>query len=296
MISLKQLNYALAVEKNLHFKKAAEACNISQSALSTALSELEKQLDLQIFERDNKKVLVTPIGKEVLERALKIKLAVDDLEQLAHANKTPLSFPMTVGIIPTIAPFLLPKLFPTLLQEYPQANISLVEEQSSPLVEMVRNGELDTAIIALPYPCDGLLTLEFWQEDFYWITLKGTKHSTQKQISASSIIQSQLMLLNEGHCLKEHVLDVCKLSNPSNNKKLGATSLSTLIQMVQANLGTTIIPAMAKDQLLKENEDIAAIHLNEKGPHRRLAFILRPNYTRLSSVEILASLCKQSLL
>ncbi len=295
MISFKQLTYALAVEKHLHFKKAAEACNVSQSALSTALSELEKRLDLQIFERDNKKVLVTPIGKEVLQRAQKIRLAVDDLEQLAHANKTPLSFPMTVGIIPTIAPFLLPKLFPSLINEYPQANISLVEEQSRPLVEMVRNGELDTAIIALPYPCDGLLTLEFWQEDFYWITLKGTKHSSQKQISANSISQSQLMLLNEGHCLKEHVLDVCKLSSPSNNKKLGATSLSTLIQMVQANLGTTIIPAMAKEQLIKENEELAAIHLNEKSPHRRLAFILRPNYTRLSSIEILAKLCEKVL-
>ena len=189
MISLKQLNYALAVEKNLHFKKAAEACNISQSALSTALSELEKQLDLQIFERDNKKVLVTPIGKEVLQRARKIKLQVDDLEQLAHANKTPLSFPMTIGIIPTIAPFLLPKLFPRLLQEYPQANVSLVEEQSSPLVEMVRSGELDTAIIALPYPCDGLLTLEFWQEDFYWITLKGTKHSTQNRLAPTRLVK-----------------------------------------------------------------------------------------------------------
>ena len=104
------------------------------------------------------------------------------------------------------------------------------------------------------------------------------------------------MLLNEGHCLKEHVLDVCKLSSPSNNKKLGATSLSTLIQLVQANLGTTIIPAMAKDQLIKDNEDLAAIHLKEKSPHRRLAFILRPNYTRLASIEILAELCKKALL
>ncbi|MEP1741638.1 MAG: LysR substrate-binding domain-containing protein [Kangiellaceae bacterium] len=294
MISFKQLSYALAVEKHLHFKKAAEACNISQSALSTALSELERQLELQIFERDNKKVLVTPIGREVLKRASKIKLEVEDLEQLAYSNKTPLSFPMTVGIIPTIAPYLLPKMFPLLLDEYPHSNISLLEEQSAPLVEMVRQGEIDTAVIALPYPCEGLLTLEFWHEDFYWITLKGNKHSHQKQVNASTIGKSQLMLLNEGHCLKEHVLDVCKLSSPIKSK-LGATSLSTLIQMVQANLGTTIIPEMAKEQLINENDHLAAIHLNEKSPHRRLAFVLRPNYTRLSSIEILAKLCKDAL-
>jgi LysR family transcriptional regulator, hydrogen peroxide-inducible genes activator len=294
LISFKQLNYALAVEKTLHFKKAAEACHISQSALSTALSELEKQLNLQIFERDNKKVLVTPIGKDVLKRARKIMLEVDDLEQLAYSNKTPLSYPMTIGIIPTIAPYLLPKMFPVLLEQHPQANISLIEEQSAPLIEMVRSGEIDSAIVALPYPCDGLLSLEFWQEDFYWITLKNNKYANRKQISANTISDSQLMLLNEGHCLKEQVLDVCKLPAPSRNK-LGATSLSTLIQMVQANLGSTIIPAMARQQLLRENEELAAVHLNEKGPHRRLAFVLRPNYTRLSSIEILAQLCKKVL-
>jgi LysR family hydrogen peroxide-inducible transcriptional activator len=295
MISIKQLKYALAVEKTLHFKKASELCHISQSALSTALTELEKQLELQIFERDNKKVLVTPIGQEVLNRARNILLQVEDLEHLADSQKTPLSFPITIGVIPTIAPYLLPRILPVLNEQYPQVQINVAEEQSHILVDMVRCGEIDTAIIALPFPCEGLLTLEFWKEDFYWITLKGNELSKQKEVTSNEIAESKLMLLKEGHCLKGHILDVCKLSDQSANHGFGATSLNTLIQMVQGNIGTTLIPAMAKEQLIEGNDKISAIHLNEPSPHRRLAFIFRPNYTRTSSIETLVKVCKKSL-
>ncbi len=295
MVSIKQLNYALAVEKTLHFKKAAELCHVSQSALSTALSELEKRLGLLIFERDNKKVLVTPVGKEVLKRARNIVLEVEDLQYLADSQKEPLSFPVTVGVIPTIAPYLLPQIFPVLNKEFPQAQINVVEEQSAVLTDMVRSGQIDTAILALPYPCDGLLTLEFWQEDFFWISLKGTKQSQQKEITSNEIVGSKLMLLKEGHCLKDHILEVCKFADKGMNHEFSATSLNTLVQMVQGNLGTTLIPAMAIEQLVGGSNKLAAIHLNESSPHRRIAFILRPNYTRLSSIETLADICRRSL-
>jgi LysR family hydrogen peroxide-inducible transcriptional activator len=295
MISIKQLHYALAVEKTLHFKKAAELCHISQSALSTALTELEKQLGLQIFERDNKKVLVTPVGKEVLQRAKSIMLQVEDLEHLADSQRQPLSFPITVGLIPTIAPYLLPKLLPLLKQQYPAARVTVVEEQSNVLVDMVRRGEIDTAILALPFPCDGLLTKEFWQEDFYWVTLKGNEHSQQQEVTSYEVTQSNLMLLKEGHCLKEHVLDVCQLTEQAANHGFGATSLNTLIQMVLGNLGTTLIPQMAKEQLIKGSQELSAIHLNEPSPHRRIAFVFRPNYTRFSSIEALAEISREAL-
>lgn len=296
MISIKQLNYALAVQKTLHFKKAAELCHVSQSALSTALSELEKQLGIQIFERDNKKVLVTPVGRDVLSRAENIVLQVNDLQRLADSQKTPLSFPITIGMIPTIAPYLLPKVFPVLKQKYPQAKINVVEEQSDALVDMVRAGEIDTAVIALPYPCEGLLNLEFWQEDFYWVALKADEHAQQKEISSLEVNQSKLMLLKDGHCLKDHILDVCKLSGQKNSHDFGAASLNTLVQMIQCELGTTLIPAMAKEQLINENSELSAVHLDEPGPHRRIAFILRPNYNSLSSIEALAGICKQALI
>lgn len=295
MISTKQLYYALAVEKNLHFKKAAEQCNISQSALSTALNELENQLGLQIFERDNRKVLVTPVGKEVLRRARSIYQQVEELERMADSHKAPLSFPISIGIIPTIAPYLLPKILPALNQQYPSAELTIVEQQSHVLVDMVRTGEIDTAILALPFPCDGLLTMEFWQEDFYWVALRGEEYTRQKEITSEELTHSKLMLLAEGHCLKDHILDACKLTAQVASHGFGATSLNTLIQMVLGKLGTTLIPEMALEQLISQNKKLTAVHLNEPSPHRRIAYIIRPNYTRISSIETLICLSKSVL-
>lgn len=295
MISVKQLHYALAVEKTLHFKKAAEACHVSQSALSTALHELEKQLGVQIFERDNKKVLVTPIGQEVLNRARDIMLQVEDLEQLANSQKEPLSFPMTLGIIPTISPFLLPKILPLIASQYPKLKLNVVEDQSQVLVEKVRNGEIDTAILALPYPCEGLLSFEFWQEDFYWVTHKESDHAKQLEITSDELADEHLMLLKEGHCLKDHILDACKMTESNRNNSFSATSLNTLIQMVSGKLGTTLIPEMAIEQLTQNNPYLSTVHLKEASPHRRIAFIIRPNYSRTTSIEALMKLCKASL-
>ncbi len=295
MISIKQLTYALAVEKTLHFKKAAELSNISQSALSTALNELEKQLGLQIFERDNKKVLITPVGKVVLEHARGILLQVDELQHLADSQRAPLSFPITVGVIPTICPYLLPRVMPILNQRFPDTRLNVVEDQSHELVDMVKRGEIDTAILALPYPCEGLLSIEFWQEDFYWVALKGDKNTGRKEIASDELDQCDLMLLKEGHCLKDHVLEACKLSEQATKQGIGATSLNTLIEMVLGKLGTTLIPEMALDSLTSRHRELAAVHLNEPGPHRRIAYVMRPNYTRTSSIEALIAICKEAL-
>ena len=295
MITLKQLQYALAVEKTLHFKKASELCNISQSAMSTALSELEKQLGAQIFERDNKRVLITAVGQEILTRARTIMLEVTSLEELVDSQKKPLSYPITVGVIPTIAPFLLPKLLPELQQKYPAAELSIVEEQSADLVERVKQGEIDTAILALPYDLDGLLALEFWQEDFYLITPESSELSHLSEVSSQQMNTGKLMLLKEGHCLKDHIIDACHFRPEQTEHGFGATSLNTLIHMVQGNMGTTLIPAMALDSLVKGNKSLKALHLSEPGPHRRIAFILRPNYTRYSSIEALSKLCVATL-
>lgn len=295
MISIKQLTYALAVEKTLHFKKAAELCNISQSALSTALTALEKQLGLPIFERDNKKVLITPIGAEVLEKARSIVLQVEELQHLADCREGPLSFPITVGVIPTICPYLLPRVLPILNERYPRARLNIVEDQSQELIDRVCRGEIDTAILALPYPCDGLLTLEFWQEDFYWVALKGAENTQRDEIASKDLNHCDLMLLKEGHCLKEHVLQACTLPEQAVNTALGATSLNTLIQMVLGKLGTTLVPEMALDQLISQHDELAAVHLNEPGPHRRIAFVVRPTYSRMSTIEALIEVCRESL-
>lgn len=299
MISIKQLNYALAVEKTLHFKKAADLCNVSQSALSTAISELEKHLDIQIFERNNKKVLVTAEGALLLNKAKNIKIEIDELYQLSTANKSPLSTPMKMGLIPTIGPYLLPKVLPEVRKQYPEFKLTIAEEQSQTLIDLVRNGDLDVAVLALPFPIDGLMAFEFWQEDFYWVSHKDECPSQMKEITSDELELEKLMLLKEGHCLKDHALAACSLpANPNNmqgNASFNSTSLHTLIQMVAGKLGTTLVPQMALDQLIYNESELKAVHLNEPGPHRRLAFVVRPNFVKTKDIEILKKLFKQEL-
>ena len=295
MISLRQITYVLAVAKTLHFKRAAELCSVSQSALSTAISEMEKQLGFQVFERDNKKVLITPIGAQCLEKAHNIKIQMDDLYQLGQALKSPLSYPMSLGIIPTIGPYLLPKVLPSVRHQYPDFQLRIIEDQSHELVNKVRNGELDTAVLALPFDIEGLLAFEFWQEDFYWITHRDDKLALQKEITSAELKHSRLMLLKDGHCLKEHALAACKLPSNETDTTLAATSLNTLIQMVAGRMGTTLVPAMALDQLLSGNSELRAAHLNEPGPHRKVAFITRPNYPGVRNIELLIQMFRQEL-
>ena len=290
MISIKQINYALAVEQTLHFKRAAEMCAVSQSALSTAISELEKHLGLVLFERNNKKVLITPEGLVFMNKAKSIKLQIEDLYQLAQIGKSKLSTPMTLGVIPTIGPYLLPKVLPQVRAEYPDFQLRLVEEQSHNLVDMVRSGDIDTAVIALPYPTDGLLSFEFWQEDFYWVSHKDQCPKQMTEITSHQLELEKLMLLKDGHCLKDHALQACRLTQQTGGNEFASTSLHTLVQMVAGKLGSTLIPHMALDQILHDASELRAIHLNEPGPHRRLAFIVRPNYVNIANIEELKRL------
>lgn len=295
MISTKQIHYALAVEQTRHFKKAADSCAISQSALSTAIAELENQLGFQIFERDNKKVLITTLGQQFLDKAREIKRRIDELQQLSLAQKAPLSYPLSLGVIPTIGPYLLPKVLPEVRRQYPDLQLNITEEQSHVLVEMVRNGELDTAIIALPYPVEGLHVFEFWAEDFYMVTHKSAEHAAQTEITSRDLQKSRLLLLKEGHCLTEHALAVCKMKSSGPDPSLSGTSLYTLIQMVAGKMGSTLVPQMALDQLLGESSELKALHLNEPGPHRRLAFIARLNYAGVANIEALKKIFQQQL-
>lgn len=295
MISLKQLHYALAIEKTLHFKKAAEACNVSQSALSTAINELEKQLDVTIFERNNKQVLITNDGQLILNKAKKVKLELDELLQISQLNKAHFSAPMSIGVIPTIGPYLLPKVLPEVRAKYPDFKLKIVEEQSHTLVDMVRNGDIDAAILALPYPIDGLMSFDFWQEDFYWVCHKDECPSKVKEITSEELEIEKLMLLKDGHCLKEHALAACSLHNKKQDSDFDSASLHTLIQMVAGKLGTTLVPQMALDQLTYNESELRAIHLNEPGPHRTIALVIRPNYVRTRELILLKDIFSAQL-
>ena len=295
MISLRQLHYALAVEKTRHFKRAAELCSVSQSALSNAIIELEKQLDAQIFERNRKQILVTPLGRQILAKTHDIKAQIDELTQLANTKKHPLSHAMTIGVIPTIGPYLLPKVLPSVHARYPNCALRVVEEPSKRLIQKVRDGEIDTAILALPHHTQGLHVFEFGQEDLYLIAHRSAACTRHDTIRSESLSDMRVMLLNGDHCLKDHATDAAKLRANDIDRTLSASNLHTLASLVAARIGTTLVPAMALEQLLASWPELRAIRLDEPGPHRRIAFVTRLNYANVDSINLLRELFRDSL-
>jgi len=294
MLTLKQIDYALAVAKNLHFKKAADECFISPSTLSNAISELEAHLQVKIFERNNKKVIVTNLGQKILDKAKQIKLDVHHIHELAKHDSQALNYNLSIGIIPTISPYFLPLILPKIEKKFSNINLRIEEDQSDSLTHKVREGDLDMAIIALPYDLNGLVSLKFWEEDFYLISNNKNKYHEKAEIKANQLDQAQLMLLDEGHCLKDHILDACNFL-PSAKYSIKASTLNTLIQLVKGNMGTTLVPKMAINELINNKSELSISHLNEPGPHREIALVVRKNYAGMDSAMSLVKFFKNSL-
>ena len=294
MLTFKQIDYALAVGKNLHFKKAADECYVSPSTLSNAITELETQLGVKIFERNNKKVIVTSLGHEILSKAKKIKLEVKNIHELAQHNVDGLSSSLSIGIIPTISPYFLPLVLPKLQKEFSNLQLKIEEGQSQILTNRVKEGDLDMAILALPYGVQDLMSFKFWEEDFFWVSHSQNKNAGKSEIRASELEHSELMLLEDGHCLKDHILDACNIDS-SSQYSLKASSLNTLIQLVKGKMGTTLVPKMALKELVGNKKDLSISHLDEPGPHREIALIIRPNYAGMESVKILIDFFGNSL-
>lgn len=294
MLTFKQIDYALAVGKNLHFKKAADECYVSPSTLSNAITELETQLGVKIFERNNKKVIVTSLGHEILSKAKKIKLEVKNIHELAQHNVDGLSSSLSIGIIPTISPYFLPLVLPKIQKEFSNLQLKIEEGQSQILTNRVKEGDLDMAILALPYDVQDLMSFKFWEEDFFWVSHSQNKNAGKSEIRASELEHSELMLLEDGHCLKDHILDACNI-NSSSQYSLKASSLNTLIQLVKGKMGTTLVPEMALKELVGNKKDLSISHLDEPGPHREIALIIRPNYAGMESVKILIDFFGNSL-
>ena len=238
MITLRQINYALAVSQTLHFKKAAEQCYVSASTLSNAITEMERQLGIKVFERNNKKVFITKLGKTFLEKAQNVKINVDDINQLQKIDSAPLSSSLNVGIIPTVGPYLLPIILPELKIQYPKLKLNVIEAQSEVLIDKIHRGEIEMGILALPFELKGLKSINFGLK-IYWVSFKKDKRSLKKQIKAKDLELNELILLEEGNCLKDHILKACKINN-SNAPSIKATSMSTLIELVKGGMGTPL--------------------------------------------------------
>ena len=295
MISIKQIGYALKVAANLHFKKAADECFVSPSTLSNAITEMEKQLGFQVFERDNRKVIVTSLGLDFIKKAQLIKLQLEDIRKISELQSEPLSHRLSIGIIPTISPFFIPMVLPKLAIEYPKLKLEIEEAQTEVLINRVKNGDLDMAILALPYDLKGMIAFKFWEEDFFWVSKTNDKRSKAGKIKAEEIKTSELILLEDGNCLKDHVLSACKISDNSQHS-FKASTLTTVIQLVKGGMGTTVIPKMAINQLLNSDPELTSSHLDEKGPHREIAIVIRPNYAGTQDVEVLVRLFSTQLM
>ena len=294
MITLKQINYALAVADTLHFKRAADKCFVSPSTLSNAITEMEIQLGIQIFERDNKKVILTELGSLVIDKAKVIKTEVDGINKISQLNAEPLSNKISLGIIPTIGPFLLPILLPKLKSDYPNLNLNIIEAQTDVLLNKISSGEIELAIMALPFNTNGFNVHKFWTEDFYWISRKNDPRSKKTSIKAKEIDLDELIMLEEGNCLKDHILDACKIKNTS-KITFNASTLSTAIELVKGDIGTTFVPEMAVNHLLVANPELKETKMDEKGEHREIAKISRNNYAGDRDIKSLIDLFAEQL-
>ena len=193
-------------------------------------------------------MLVTPLGQQVLQRARSIELQMEDMKRLVDAQRGPLSTLLSLGVIPTIGPYLLPRVLPALEDQYPQLQLDILEDQTAEVLDQLRRGALDAAIIALPYDCEGLLTFPFWQEDLLWIVHSDDENAGVENATVDDLARTHLMLLKDGHCLTEHALAACKLETVATHS-FSATSPSTLIQLVAGKIGSTLVPEIAVEQL-----------------------------------------------
>ena len=294
MISHQQIKYVLSAAKYRNFKKAADACYVSPSTLSNGIVQLEKILNIQVFERDNKKVLITKKGEQILEKLRAIKLQYDDLEKISNTLSGQGTNEISVGIIPTIGPYLLPIVLPQLSKNYPDISLNIIEGKSDEIIDKVREGEIDMAIIALPYDIKGLLSFKFWSENFFWVTHKENLNENSGKITQNEIKKANLMLLEEGHCLKEHALAACNIKQET-KYEVKASNLSTLVELVAGKMGSTLVPHIALNPLIKSRKKLIALALDEPGPHREIAIIMRPAYPNIKNVEILKEEFAKSL-
>ncbi len=245
--SLKQLEYLTALAETLHFGRAADLCNVTPSTLSAGIRDLETVLGVPLAERTKRTVLMTPLGIRIAKNAGKLLCDAEQIMDLARSNDQPLSGDFRLGVIPTIGPFLLPRAVPQLHEKYPDLRLFLREEKTDQLLARLRSGEIDAALIALPFDIDGLAFEILFEDQFRFACLDDHVLANRKYVDQADIASQPLLLLEEGHCLRGHALSVCGFGQGQKTMGFEATSLHTLVQMVATGLGVTLVPQIAID-------------------------------------------------
>jgi LysR family hydrogen peroxide-inducible transcriptional activator len=286
--TLRQLAYLVELSDRLNFRVAAEAQFVTQSTLSAGIKELESVLGVQLVERDRRHVRLTAVGEEVVARGRDLLAAATDLFEAARAAARPLSGPLRLGAIPTIAPYLLPGVLPALRRAYRELKLYLREDLTARLLERLRAGGLDVALIALPYETGDLYVRELFKDEFSFVA-RGTDPAVrEKAVALRRIDTGDMLLLEEGHCLRDHAIAACGPRHGGWESRVEATSLPTLIQMVEGGLGVTLLPEITLDAGILKGTRLVARPFAGAAPSRTLALVARRTSARRRDADLLA--------
>lgn len=286
--TLKQLQYLVALHEHGHFGRAADACFVSQSTLSAGLRDLETLLGVVLVERSKRAVRFTPLGNAVVAKAHRLLREAEELADMVQSARQPLSGELRMSVIPTIAPFLLPRMLPRLRRERPQLKLFLREETSQAAMESLHHGRCDCVLLALPYPT-GEVEKEIIELDALYVAFpKNDPRVPPAEITPDLIDEHRLLLLEDGHCLKEHSLAACNRPELRASATMIGTSLHTLVQMVDNGLGLTMLPEMALDAGILNGTDVIARPLRSDTANREIALVWRKNSPRAEEFRLLA--------
>jgi LysR family transcriptional regulator, hydrogen peroxide-inducible genes activator len=285
--SLRQLGYLVELADRLNFRAAAEAQFVTQSTLSAGIKELEKVLGVQLVERDKRRVRLTAVGEEVTARARELLAGATDLAESARSAMAPLSGTLRLGAIPTIAPFLLPDVLPPLRRAYPALKLHLREDLTERLLDRLRAGNLDIALIALPYETGDLYVRGLFKDEFWFVAREDDPAAREKEVALRKLDTGEVMLLEEGHCLRDHVITACGPRRSTGEANVEATSLPTLIQMVEGGLGVTLLPEITLKAGILKGTRLIVRPFAPPPPSRMLALVARRTSARRRDAELL---------
>lgn len=293
-MNLRDLEYLVAVDDHRHFGRAAEACHVSQPTLSTQLKKLEQELGVELVERNPRQILLTGAGRLVVDRARRILGEADDIRLIARHAANPAAGTVRLGIFPTLAPYLLPHVVPQIHASFPELELLLVEEKTEVVIEQLRSGRLDAGILALPVSEPSLHEEPLFSEDF--VLAVPSDHplaGTAEAVSPSVLAAEDVLLLEDGHCLRDQALEVCHQVGASERQGFRATSLETLRQMVAAGVGTTLLPMLAVQPPVPANDALALVPFRDPVPQRHLAMFWRTTHAAPDLLAALAAIVRQ---
>jgi LysR family hydrogen peroxide-inducible transcriptional activator len=292
-MNLRDLRYLVALAEHRHFGRAAEASFVSQPTLSTQIKKLEDELGVALVERTPRKVLLTEVGREIAQRARDVLNEVDQIRAIARRTLDPESGTVRLGIFPTLGPYLLPHVVPRIRDRFPRLELLLVEEKTEVLLRQLREGRLDAAVLALPIHDDQLHAEFLFEEPFLLAVPEQHELARRKTLKLEDLSDQSLLLLEDGHCMRDQALEVCHLSGASEKSGFRATSLETLRQMVAANVGVTLLPTLAVKPPVARSENIHLLQFRGDAPSRRIAMLWRKSSAVAPFLKKLGSIFRE---